>query len=62
MLPGAPAALSALALPDGPSGRCGCAPPACVLGLRTWPSARRVGCTATAREGPARMADSASGL
>jgi hypothetical protein len=62
MLPGAPAALAALALPDGASGRCGCAPPACVVGLRTWPSARGVVCTSTARAGPARMVEGARGL
>jgi hypothetical protein len=57
VIPVAPGALAALAVPDGPSGGCGCALPSCELGPGTWPSAPRVLCGATARDGWARMVE-----
>ena len=55
MIPGAPAALAALAVPDGASGRCGCAPLCRDLGPGMCAAAPCVLCSATARGGPARM-------
>ena len=58
MIPVAPGALVALAVPDGTSGRCGCAPLWCAdLGLAAWPSAACVLCSATGRAGWARMVE-----
>jgi hypothetical protein len=62
VIPGEPTVLAALAVPDGPSGTCGCAPASCVAGLGSGPSVAGVDCTASAREGCVRIVEGSSGL
>jgi hypothetical protein len=57
VIPVAPGALAALAVPDGTSGRCGCVLLCCDLGPAAWPSAPRALRSATGREGWARMVE-----